>query len=134
MKRKAVTIIEVVVCIAILLIFCSLVFGRAGCTGYYEKTGTGVYQCVKTYTVVDGGGDSTKTHKRVDLRPQNGGLVETMNVDDDFMMGQYNSATIYAQLEQGKWYSVDYTGYRREGVFSFFPNVTKVTPVPDPQR
>lgn len=133
-SRKGFTLAELMVVLVIVLIFGMLIFGRGGCTGYYKQTQTGIYKCVKTYTVTTGGSDSTSTSKRVDLRPQSGGQVETMRVDDDIFVGQYNSATIYAQFEPGKWYSVTSTGFRQEGMIHFFPLVTNVSPVPDPTQ
>jgi len=60
--------------LVIVVIIGSLVFGGGGgCSGYYKQKNTGVYQCVKTYTVTSGGSESTSTSKRVDLRPKGGG-------------------------------------------------------------
>ena len=130
-NRKGFTVIELIVVVMIVLILASMIFSKAGCTAYYSQGQTGVYQCVKTYVMTMSEGESSK---RVDLRPSHGGMVETMRVDDDVMMGQYNSATIYAQLEPGKWYNVTATGFRREGVMPLFPNITNVAEVPDPTR
>lgn len=136
-RRQAFTLVELLVVIAILAILVVIICGGMGLflakdpsTGksYYSTTGTGVFQCVKTYTVVDG---ENSTSKRVDLRPQ-GESVETMTCDDDFRGGIYNSASIYAQFEDGKWYNVSYIGFRKEGWYSFFPLVTSVTTAEDP--
>ena len=113
MSRKAFTLIELLVVVAIIaILFMMICAGAGGCsmgTGYYSQKQTGVFQCVKTYTV---NVDESSSSKRVDLRPQSGGSVETMRCDDDFMAGIYNSATIYAQFEAGKWYSVPSIGFR----------------------
>lgn len=130
MNRKGFTVIELVVVVMIVLILAMMIVGKSGCTGYYSQTQTGVYQCVKTYTTMSEGESS----KRVDLRPSGGGMVQTMRVDDDVIMGQYNSATIYAQFEQGKWYNITATGFRQEGMMSLFPNITDAQPTTDPTR
>ena len=131
MDRRAFTLVELLVIIAIIGILAVMICGGVGgCnSGYYKQSQTGVYQCVKTYTVAAGKNKSTK---RVDLRSANGS-IETMCVDDDAWAGQYNSATIYAQFEQGKWFSVSSIGFRREGVFALFPLVTSASQVPDPK-
>lgn len=129
-KRKGATVVEVVVFVMIGIIVASLVVRKVGCA-YYDTQGSGVYQCVKTYTVLSKT-DTPETEKRVDLRPKNGGQVETMTVDDNFIIGQYNSATLYAQFEPGKWYNVEYIGYRREGIFTLFPLVTNVSLIEEP--
>lgn len=93
---------------------------------FHQYSGNGVYECVKVYTYQQVNGDSFITHKRVDLRPKNGGSVETFNCDDSIVMGIYNSATLYAQFQPGRYYKVEYTGYRREGLFPLFPSITSV--------
>jgi len=136
-RRQAFTLVELLVVLVILAILATFVCGGVGlffakdpATGqsYYSTSGNGVFQCVKTYTVADG--EST-TSKRVDLR-SDGGSVETMACDDDFRGGIHDSATHYAQFEDGKWYSVSYIGFRKEGWHSFFPLVTSVTTAEDP--
>jgi prepilin-type N-terminal cleavage/methylation domain-containing protein len=134
-SRRGYTLVELVVTIAILVVLAALLstsLGGCNGSGYYKQTGTNVYKCVKTYTMTSGG-ETTSTSKRVDLKPKGGGMVETMKCDDDGWIGIYNSATIYAQFEAGKWYSVSYTGYRDER-FSIFPVVTSVSEVPDPTQ
>ena len=130
MSRKAFTLIELLVVVAIITILASLIFGAVGgCNNYSIKT-SGVYQVVKTYTTNI---NETNTSKRVDLRPKGGGLVETMRCDDNGLIGVYNSATLYAQFEAGKWYSVESTGERNEAR-SQFPYVVSVSEVPDPTK
>jgi prepilin-type N-terminal cleavage/methylation domain-containing protein len=137
-RRQAFTLVELLIVVAILVILVVMIAGGVGlffakdpATGksYYNTTGTGVYQCVKTYTVADG--EST-TSKRVDLRSSDGGSVETMACDDDFRGGIHNSASTYAQFEDGRWYNVSYIGFRKEGWHSFFPLVTSVSTADDP--
>jgi len=125
--RKGFTLIELLVLLAILAILFSLIFGSVGgCnSGYYKEKNSGVFQCVKTYTLPVGKSSSTK---RVDLRSENGS-IETMCVDDDSVIGLYNSTAIYAQFEQGKWFNVTYVGIRREGHFELFPVVTSASPI-----
>ena len=133
MTRKGFTLIELVVVLAIILILAALMFGGSGgcASGYYKQKSTGVYQCVKTYTVNK---SETQTHKRVDLRSQNGGAVETFVCDDDVWAGVTNSATLYAQFEPGKWYSVSSVGYRQEGIYALFPQIVSVSSAQDPTK
>lgn len=133
MTRKGFTLIELIVVLAILAILAALIFGGSGgcSSGYYKQKTIGVYQCVKTYTVNN---TETQTHKRVDLRPQNGGAVETFVCDDDVWAGVTNSATLYAQFEPGKWYSVSSVGYRQEGLAAIFPQITSVSQAQDPTK
>lgn len=133
MKRTGMTVIELLIIAAILLILAGIVFsGCSGCTpSYYSQTQSGDFQCVKTYTVMVNEG---KSSKRVDLRPVGGGMVQTMNVDDSYMLGIFNSATLYAQFESGRWYRITSVGYRREGYFGFFPLVKEVKEIPDPRK
>lgn len=129
MSRKAFTLIELLIVIAIIVILGILIFGgTGGCSNSNIKT-TGVFQCVKTYTV----NINDATSKRVDLRPQNGGSVQTMVCDDNAYCGIYASATVYAQFEAGKWYSVESTGERNEA-WSRFPYITSVSSIPDPNK
>ena len=135
MTKKGFTLVELLVVIAILGILAALLLPMVGgcgaMKGYYSQHNTGVYRCVKTYTVPIGEGDFSK---RVDLEPQSGGPVETMTCDDDFPAGISNSATIYGQFEAGNWYSVESIGYRQEGWISYFPLVKTVNKVPDPTQ
>jgi len=141
MHRKGFTLVELLVVIAILFILGALLFGAffKGCaiTGpngenYYDTTNTGVFRCVKTYTHVSGGGEtSTTTSKRIDLKPKQGGPVVTMECNDDWNADIRNSATLFAQFEAGNWYEVTYIGFRDE-YWSYFPLVKSVRQVDAP--
>lgn len=86
---------------------------------------TGTYRCVKTYTVTEGTADSIRTSKRVDLKPNSGGTIETVRCDDSVFLWQFNSGELYGQFEVGKTYLVTSRG-PRSFAFSRFPNVTEV--------
>jgi len=141
MKKNGFTLVELLVVIAILAILVIMAIGVCGgliggCAkdpttgnGYYDTENTVVFRCVKTYTVADG--EST-TSKRVDLKREGGGGVETMTCDDNFMAGISNSATVYAQFEPDKWYEVTYIGFRKEGYYSYFPMVKATREIDDP--
>lgn len=134
--RKGFTLIELLVVFCIIGVFVALIFGAVGgCRsgGYYSTEQTGVFQCVKTYTYTTGG-EGVDTSKRVDMRPEGGGSVETFVCDDDMIIGVYNSARLYAQFEAGKWYRVTTVGTRREGWYSYYPTVTAVVETPDPTK
>lgn len=126
MRRSGITLIEVLVIVAIIAILLGLCLAAGGgCQSYSKDTQkTSTYVCVKTYTVVVA---ENKSSKRVDLRPIEGGSVETFECDDSWIAGVSNSATLYAQFEAGKTYTVTTVGRRREGVFALFPLVTAVT-------
>jgi prepilin-type N-terminal cleavage/methylation domain-containing protein len=144
MNRKGFTLIELLIVIAILGILAALICGGlgAGCSAkdpvtgqkYYDMEDTGVFQCVKAYPFTSGGSGDTSatTSKRVDLRPAEGGITQTMLCDDDWWADIRNSATLYAQFEERKWYSVTYIGFRREGYWSRFPTVKAVSVAEDP--
>ena len=138
MKRNAFTLIELLVCVGIITILgLAIVGGVKGCGGtgptgksYYKTQTTAVFRCVDSYTAVS----DESTSKRVVLKPADGGENQTMTCDDDFRAGISNSATIYAQFEKDKWYSVTYIGFRKEGWYSYFPLVKSVEGVPDPTQ
>jgi len=129
--KRGFTLIELLVVITIIAILVSiLVSTLQGCVGdpitgknFYSIEKTEIFRCVKTYTSVSGSGESAaKTSKRVDLKPASGGMVITMECNDDFWAGVNNSATVFAQFENGRWYEVDYVGFRRESSWrSRFP-------------
>lgn len=48
-------------------------------------------------------------------------------VEDAWYLGNYNSADLYASLQRGHEYVIDSTGFRN-GFFSTFPTIVKVTP------
>lgn len=96
---------------------------------YYATKTEGIYRCTKTYTYTQGSGENQSTSKRVDLKPVEGGSAVTAVCDDSMLAGVWNSATLYAQFEAGKWYRVKMTGTRREGWYSYFPIVTAVEEV-----
>ena len=116
--------------------------GVAGCVGVVvllviacgaqyplnQEVHIGVFRCVKTYTVTTGDKDSISTSKRVDLKPATGGPVETMRCDDALMLLQFDSGTVYGQLEPGKWYRITTRG-PRSPAFSMFPNLTEAVEV-----
>ena len=131
MKRKGkFTLIELLIVVSILVILGSLIgVGWNGFTGYYNQTQNGKFHCVKTYTVTKGG-DSPHTEKRVDLRPLEGGSVETFICADNWRLGVSNSATIYGQFEPGRAYYVRSVGFRREGWYAAFPTVVEVKDIP----
>ncbi len=127
-KEDSVPILFVVVILGALIGFITI-GGCKGCNGYYSQGGSGTYECIKLYVFTSGDSEHTRTSKRVDLRPENGGSIQTFVCDDDWRIGQFNSATLYAQLEPNKWYKVNYKGYRREGWIHWFPNITYVKEV-----
>ena len=139
MSRKGVTLVELLIAVLIIVILGAMIVGAVGgCrakgpTGqsFYDTETTSVFRCVKTYTSVSGGGEtSTTTSKRVDLKPEGGGPTITICCDDDWQAGIDNSATLFAQFEQGGWYEIEYIGFRKEGYYSYFPLVKSVREVP----
>ena len=140
--RKGVTLIELLVVVVIITVVGFLIMGGiGGCRvkgpdgkNYYDSGGEGVFQCVKTYTSVSGGGEtSAVTSKRVDLRPVDGGDVITVACDDDWSAEIRNSGTLYGQFEAGNWYEITYIGFRDE-YHSYFPLVKTVKKVADPTQ
>lgn len=130
MNRRGFSFAELLTVVAIIAILAALVVGgTGGCQNYDRKT-TGIYKCVKTYTVAAG---ESGTHKRVDLRPENREMVDTFTCDDNVWLKLYNSATLYAQFEAGKWYKIEAVGDRNE-YWSMFPYITSVREVSDPTK
>lgn len=133
MNRKAVTLIELLIVIAIIAIMAAIIFPLFKTTNSGNNTQTGVYQCIKTYVVNTGGQNNTsiETFKRVDLRAQDGS-IDTMECNDDFWQDVIDSDYRYSQFESGKWYSITSIGIRQRGSYPLFPNITDVQRVPDP--
>lgn len=132
MKKQGFTLVELLIILAIIcilsIIICSGVGGCRTMNGYYGVKGSGTYQCIKTYVMTRGSDGDTQTEKRVDLKPANGDQIETFVCDDNLWLGIYNSATIYGQFEPGKWYNIQFTGYRKEGyILHWFPTITSVS-------
>ena len=128
--RKAFTLVELLVMLAIIGIVAALVLGLVNGWGHYDTKTQGIYRCVKTYVLNTGVNQSSK---RVDLQPQNNGPVQVFRVDNDWKADVSNSATLYAQFEVNKWYSVSSVGHLDESV-GLFPLVTSVHEVPDPTK
>ncbi len=135
MSRKGFTVTELLVVVAIIVILGALLMGGVqGCANNSPEL-TGVYQCVKTYTITSGGGDSTSTSKRVDVRPMDGGMATTFLCNDSWTNDIQNSATMYAQFEPGKWYQITTLGIRKEGIWNpLFPKIKAVVEIPDPRK
>ena len=136
--RKAFTLIELLVCIVIIVILAAFflpMFGGGGgsdpVTGksYYDIKTTKNYRVIKTYDVASG---ESSTSKRVDVVEVNEygkdtGSPTTFTVDDDWWDDVEHSATLYAGLENDKFYTISTTGFRREDRnFPKFPNVSAV--------
>ena len=121
--KKAFTIIELVICLAITVIAMTMIVSGLGGCSYYKQSQNANYQCIKTYTL--------KSTKRVDLKSENG-MITTMRVDDNAIAGVYNSDTIYAQFQSEKWYNVSSVGYREEGITPKFPLIISAVEISDP--
>jgi competence protein ComGC len=127
MRRKGITLIEVLTIVAVIAILLALLCTAVGRNDYgkdSEKTGT--FICVKTYTV---NVSEDQSSKRVDLRPVDGGGNVTFECNDSWRAGISNSATIYAQFEAGHTYKVTTRGHRTEGWWATFPLVISVTEI-----
>ena len=141
MKRKGFTLVELLVIVAILVIVAALFAGVVGgCSmisgGYYDVQKSGTYICNKTYTYTPQKSEgSAETQKRIDVQevdPATGtpiGIVQTFSVNDDYMAGINNSATLFAQFQVRQVYKIDTIGTRREGFYSYFPLVKSVTKI-----
>ncbi len=132
-NRSGLKLVELLVCVAVIGILVALSFTVIGCNrNDYSIKNTGVFRCVKAYPHTTGTEDSTSTSKRVDLKPAKGGATVTMECNDSRRADIWNSAQLYAQFEKGKWYKVTYLGTRKTGRYSYFPLVSAVEEVPDP--
>jgi prepilin-type N-terminal cleavage/methylation domain-containing protein len=128
--RSAFTIVELLVVLSVIAIMIALIYSairdNSGSTQQNQNqiTNVGIYQCVKTYIVVE----RSDSSKRIDLRSKNGS-IDTMKCDDNPWTNQLDSDSVFAQFENGKWFSVKSTGVRTKGRNPDFPNVIEVEPV-----
>lgn len=136
MKRKGLTLFELMVTIFILGVFALLVVcicgggcytvvsnmsGNGGQGGVFTEQPPFVGTVVRKYEIVQ----NDQTYFRVDVKKEGSDFVDTLqNVDDPFHR-KYNSATIHANLQEGKQYTF-YTRGIRDEVWSRFPNIENV--------
>lgn len=136
-QRLGFTVVELLICIAIFAAFVAIVCGSVGgCSPTGKSWGNNVEKftarCTDKYTYANGTADAPHTSKRVDLRLKDGGVL-TITCDDDYFRGISNSATLYSEFEENKWYEITTIGWRREGWMNTFPNCKQVRSVPEPE-
>lgn len=132
--RKAFTLVELLIVLAIVVLLALLFVPiRAVAPGnYYNVKTNAIYRCVKTYTIQNAYGTSVK---RVDLQKIGSTQVETFEVENSWFSGVDNSATIFAQFEAGKTYSVDSVGFREESIaITVFPQIVNVNLIQNPSK
>ncbi len=117
MHKKGFTLVELIIVIAIIAILLTMVIGgcRVTTTAFDE---TFKAELVRKYEVVK----DDNTIYRVDVRRPNQKEVETMENHDNWWRGKKNTATLYANLAEGKCYVWHTSGSRSEWM-SWFPNV-----------
>lgn len=131
-KRSGFTLVELLVLLAIIAILIALIAPVFHNVSNPSTVRTGNFQCVKTYVLNVG---KSTHYKRVDLRPQNGKTVITVNCEDSWNNNISDSTTMFAQFEQGRWYNVTTIGEHTEGFSEDnFPLVKSVTEISDPNQ
>ncbi|RDJ34987.1 MAG: hypothetical protein DWQ19_09135 [Crenarchaeota archaeon] len=125
-KYGRITTIETIVFLAIISIFSLAVVG--GCSTTFHRDAFKA-QVVRKYEVNQVGENGSYTVYRIDVQRNGSDFIETLENRDDFLHGKWNSATIHANLLEGKWYVFDTAGSRAEWL-SWFPNVLEAKLVP----
>lgn len=134
--RKGLTLIEILVVIAIILMVVFLILPALGLN---RQKNTFVAEVVRKYEVTQN--DSTTTNNQtfntvttkrlVDLRRPGSGFVETCENVDDAFAGKNNSGTIHANLLEGNFYQITTIGSRNE-TMSWYPNIIEIQKVINP--
>jgi prepilin-type N-terminal cleavage/methylation domain-containing protein len=131
-RRVGWTLVESLVVLAILAVVFSLIIG--GCnstmTGYDQHFDAEV---IRKYEVVKTTGDppQSQTVYRLDVRRRNNKEIETVENFDNWWRGKRNSATVHANVAEGKWYKFHTAGQRSEW-WSWFPNVLTAQEIQSP--
>jgi len=121
-QRSGFTLIELIICIAILAIVVMMVIGLFGSSLVTHSDF--VAKVVRKYEVAKG----NATQRLIDIQRPSSTVLEVISNDDNFMSGKYNSASVHANLIEGRTYHFWTRGDRNE-YMSLFPNIERIEEV-----
>lgn len=127
-RKRAITLIELLVAISIIAIFAGLLGGINWRGGGYMEERTATIEPIRLYTVPTKSGTSYRCYAKVlrtDAGDENLDAETTFEITDSYIKGQHRSADLYGKLREGEEFEITYYGVR-DGYLSQFPKIIAV--------
>ena len=130
-NRKAFTLIEVLVVVAIMALLLAVALGGVGkifVGGDYFEERTATIKVLKLYPIAKDTGTSYRCYAEVLDNPSGDEHLTaktTFEISDSFLKGQVLSADLFGELREGEVFSITYYGVR-SGVLSEFPKIIAI--------